>query len=179
MRQRTSKYSDEMKAIAYTQWAVNNQNIKKTAVETGIPAATIRSWRDSDFWLDETREVEYANLVTDEVNVFAARAENLRDQVIKRMEQLLPETEVKNFRDLATTVAILTDKARIARGLSTSNQQVQHALPTAEEIEKSLSKFVETMQKATAIRIDDIEEVVDVEIEAPKEIPEHSEKGTP
>jgi transposase-like protein len=151
-----SRYNDLDKARVYALLEANSGNIKRTARESGIPVATIRDWK---------RKQEQAGLPAGVVealpearSALVQQLEKTRDSALdaldRRIEQLRrdPAALAKvNPKDLATTAAILTDKARLIEGKPTSHEQSGGNLPV-EQVRDLFAGVVKGMLMAAQER---------------------------
>jgi transposase-like protein len=136
-------------ARAYMVLETNQGNVKRTARDTGLPESTIRNWRD--MWAEDgPPDVADVTLV---VTDFVANAERVRDKALTVLEGKL---DAATPSALIAVVGTLQDKVSIARGLATSRTEVQHALPSPEEIAKTLGAVLQGAIQAAQARDADI-----------------------
>jgi len=158
-----TSYSAEQKAQVFTILEVNGGNVKRTALETGIPRSTIRRWHEdwkADKNLPSLEELEQSS------GDFIQDAERVRNKALAEMERKLPNATAPQ---LATVVGVLDDKIARAKGLA-SRVEHEHriALPSAEEITERLLALQEAA-RANASRRD--AEIVDAELVEHKALP--------
>lgn len=157
-RSRTG-WSDEDKAAAYVVWITNDKNNKRTSRDTGIALSTLR------YWVKEWEESGPPDAVLDrmpaQVYEFVHHASNVREQAMKKLEELIPQAEVKQLSAVATVVGIMDDKIRLATGLATKRVENTLTLPSKEEMQELMGSFVTGMVNAAEERA---AEVVDAEI---------------
>lgn len=144
------------KANVVATLAANGGNVKRTARELGLGPATVRRYRD-----------QYAHgtgpstgLVVAAVGVFVDDAERIRNKALMMLEQRIDAGTIKPS-ELITTLGVLDDKIRLAKGLHT--QQVNHTatLPSADDLREALGPIVQGAIEAAGRRHD---EIVDAEI---------------
>lgn len=159
-----ARYSDEDKARVYVALSANDQNVKRTARETGVPESTVRSFK-KQFELEPPR----TDLVETVVGDFVEDASRVRHKALKAIEKKIDANEAK-VGELNATVGILTDKIDRARGL-VDRSVVEHKLPSAEEIRAALGAFAE---EARALSHQRQAEIVDSEVVEQPELPRGS-----
>lgn len=168
-RSRTG-WSDEDKAAAYVVWISNDKNNRRTARNTGLPGSTLR------YWVKEWEENGPPEGVLDKLPAaqyeFVQHASSVREQAMKKLEELLPDAEVKQLSAIATVVGIMDDKIRLASGLATKRVENTLTLPSRDEMQELMGSFVSGMVTAAEERA---AEVVDAEIITV----EQPEKGLP
>jgi hypothetical protein len=106
-----SKYTDEQRTAAAIQYAIEG-NLLKVEREQGIPESTIRSWRNSDWWLEIITKV---------------RAEKA-DEHIAQYTQIVDKAQQVTMDKLGDATAAqahliacqATDKAQLLQGLPTA-----------------------------------------------------------
>jgi len=90
-------------------------------------------------------------------------ANRVRKQAMEKLEELIPEAEVKQLSAIATVVGIMDDKIRLAQGLATKRTETVHTLPTREEMKELMSGFADNLVSAAEERAS---EVVEIEAES-------------
>ncbi len=104
---RQRRYSTDEQAAALVALAENGGNVEGTAAATGIPASTIRHWRDADV------KPPPASLVAQEKLRRAANWDRVQDMAVEQVLTRLPEASA---RDAAVVAGIAVDKAVLLRG---------------------------------------------------------------
>jgi transposase-like protein len=153
------KWSDEDKAAAYVVWVTNDKNVLRTARETGVAQNTLRYWVAE--WRKSGPPDAVADRVEGKVEEFVSRASRIRNSAMDKLEELIPEAEVKQMGTLGTIVGIMDDKIRLASGLATKRTETVHTLPSREDMKDLMSGFVDGLIGAAESRA---EEIVDAEI---------------
>lgn len=127
---RSRRYTDDDKVMVYIALTSNDNNIKRTSRDTGVPMQTIREWRAK--WQEEGPPI--ADEAMAEIsNDFVARAERVRDMLLEKFEAEVRAGTLKAEK-MPVAIAILDDKIRLHRGLATSRSETVHALPPPEEL---------------------------------------------
>lgn len=152
-------YSDEQKAAVYATLQLNNDNVLRTARETGVPRPTIQTWRRE--WNSKGVPEEIMELATREAEDFVTTAEHVRDSALTKLKELVPQAQLKDMKTLVVTVGVLDDKVRLAKGLATSRAEKQISLPSPEDMKELLRGMVVGAMDAQSVRNDDI---IDAEI---------------
>lgn len=133
-------YTEMDKAEVYLTLQVNDGNIMKTSRELGIPRPTIQVWHKE--WEANGVPEDIQDLASQEVKEFVSHAETVRDQALKKLEQLIPQATAKDIRSVLLTVATLDDKIRLARGLATKRSEHAFNLPDTEELQAKIRAMV-------------------------------------
>lgn len=153
------EWSDDDKASAYVIWIANEKNVRRTSRETNIPHGTLR------YWVKEWQESGPPNNVADKVEAqayeFVAHANRVRQSAMSKLEELIPQAEVKQLSAIATVVGIMDDKIRLASGLATKRTETVHKLPSREEMRELMSGFADGIIGAAESRAD---EIIDADI---------------
>lgn len=149
-------YTDAKKAEVYVVLAANDQNVKRTARETGVPENTVRRWKE--FWRvnGPPRQEEVAVAVED----FVTESEKVRNKALREIERQIDAHELKGAA-LVTAYGVLTDKIDRAKGLATGKVEHTLTLPSAEEARELMKGFLEAGQQMAARRE---EEIIEAEI---------------
>lgn len=151
-------YTDAKKAEVYVVLAANDQNVKRTARETGVPENTVRRWRD--VWKTEgpprIEEVQKA------VGDFIEDSERVRNKALMEIERQIDAQELKGAA-LVTAYGVITDKIDRAKGLATGKIEHVHTLPSAEEARELMRGFFEGGRQMAAEREQEIIEAEVVE----------------
>jgi len=118
-------YTDEDRAQVKALLEATNGNVTRVAADTGIPKMTVSDWKRK--WEREgappaVREVLPAvrENVVEEHERLRNRALHILDLRLDLLEQDRQALLKVSPKDLATTAAILTDKARLIEGKPTS-----------------------------------------------------------
>lgn len=155
----TTQWSAQDKAAAYVLWISNEKNVRKTARECGIPHGTFR------YWVKEWEENGPPEEVLDEIPAqqyeFVHHANRVRESAMNKLEELIPEAEVKQLSAIATVVGIMDDKIRLASGLATKRTETVHTLPSREDMKELMSGFVDGLVGAAEARAG---EIIDAEV---------------
>lgn len=153
------EWSDEDKAAAYVVWVSNEKNVRRTSRDTGVPHGTLR------YWVKEWEEHGPPDKVMDEIPArayeFIHHAGRVRESAMNKLEELIPQAEVKQLSAIATVVGIMDDKIRLATGLATKRTETVHTLPSKEDMKELMSGFVEGLVGAAESRA---AEIVDSEV---------------
>lgn len=155
-------YNDQDKANVLVALTVNNGNIRRTGRDTGIPEATIRSWRD--LWDREGVPAELEVLSENTALDTVEEMEVVRDLALADLKRQIQTGEVKPAQ-LIATVGVLEDKIRLGKGLATSRSESTHIqLEAPEEIRKQLTEYVMDVLAKSDERDQDIIDAEAVEI---------------
>jgi transposase-like protein len=153
------QWSAQDKAAAYVLWISNDKNVRKTSRECNIPHGTFR------YWVREWEENGPPSEVLDEIPAqqyeFVHHANRVRESAMNKLEELIPEAEVKQLSAIATVVGIMDDKIRLASGLATKRTETVHTLPSREDMKELMSGFVDGLVGAASDRT---KEIVDAEV---------------
>lgn len=154
------EWSDEDRAAAYVIWVSNDRNTRRTARDTGVPHGTLRHW------VKEWQESGPPDNIMDDVQAqayeFVSHASRVRETAMMKLEELIPQAEVKQLSAIATVVGIMDDKIRLATGLATKRTETVHTLPSREEMAELMSGFAEGLVLAAESRS---AEIIEVEVE--------------
>lgn len=153
-------WTDEDKAAAYVLWITNDKNVRKTCREANVPHSTFRYWVQE--WEENGPPSEVIEKLPEQVYEFVHHASRVRESAMTKLEELIPEAEVKQLSAIATVVGIMDDKIRLASGLATKRTETVHTLPTRDEMKELMSGLVDGIVGAAEIRAGDI---IDVEVE--------------
>lgn len=142
-------YTPEEMARAYVVLETNQGNVKRTARDCNLPESTIRNWRD--LWAEAgPPDIEVVEAATGD---FVDNAERVRDKALTVLEGKLDSATPSA---LVATIGMLQDKVSIARGLATSRTETVHALPSPEEIARTLGSVFAGVIEAAQARDRDI-----------------------
>lgn len=165
-------YTDREKAFALAELEANDGAIKPTARNTGIPAPTIRRWRDE--WaksgVPETVSVEIEPVMSDFVN----DAIRVRAKLLQRLESLVDDGEKITANHVATAIGIISDKIRSYEATRES-RKVEHqiSLPPPEDIKELMSGLLTGVVDAARARAAEIEALEEpVAVTTYREIPQ-------
>jgi transposase-like protein len=153
------EWTDDAKAQIYVQWVTNNKNTRKTSREFNVPHGTLRYWVKE--WEANGPPPEIENKISDAAYEFVNHANRVREQAMLKLEELIPDAEVKQLGTLATVVGIMDDKIRLASGLATKRTENTYVLPSKTEVKELMGAFVEGIVNAAEDRVDNI---IDVEV---------------
>ncbi len=163
-----TEWSTQDKADAYVQWVLNDRNVRKTSRETGVPHGTLRYWIRE--WEADGPPEGSSGLVEKAAEGFVQHASRVREQAILKLEELIPQAEVKQLSAVATVVGIMDDKIRLASGLATKRTETVHTLPSREDMKELMGGFVDGLIGAAESRAS---EIIDGEViveEQPKSV---------
>lgn len=163
-------YTDSDRARAYTLLATNDGNVDRTVRESGIPRATLLTWKRK--WEKEGAPASVMDAVEEVAGDFIEEARQTRFAAITALRAKVENGEA-SARDLATIVGILDDKIARAEALKSGRQQIEHvhvhALPEPEVLGEALGSYL-TRAIGAARRRDAV--VIEVPEEpAPKALP--------
>jgi transposase-like protein len=151
------EWDDESKATAYVIWISNGKSVRQTARETGIPVSTISYWGKD--WEKNGPPANLTEKIANNVYEFIAHASSVRETAMLKLEELIPQAEVKQLSAIATVVGIMDDKIRLANGLATKRTETVHTLPSKEEMRELMSGFADNLVSAAEDRSADIIEI--------------------
>lgn len=134
-------YTDDDRARVFTILATNDGNVDRTVRESGVPRATVLSWKRK--WEKEGAPPEVSSKAAEVADNFIAEAQHARFEAIKLLRQKMPDASA---RDLATVVGILDDKIARADAVRSGRNQIEHvhvhALPAPEELGPILGDYL-------------------------------------
>jgi len=141
----------------------NNNNLKRTARETGIPENTIRRWRDA--WKNDGPPVqEELSAATDSA---VAEMEYVRNLALRAIRDKILAGEGK-IGELNAVYGTITEKLVLLLGGPTSRVDHTVSLPSAEDLQAVLGAAVQGAIDKAARRQ---EEIIDAELIEPKALP--------
>ena len=152
-----SKYTEGQRAQVYVTLAANNQNVKRTSRELGVPVSTVRDMKRS-FDMDGPPLKEHVDVAAGE---FLKAAEEARDFALGTLIIKIPDAKPS---ELITIIGVLDDKIARARGLADRTVEHRHTLPSPDEIREAMTGVVQGAIEASKQREEDI---IDAEIEQP------------
>jgi transposase-like protein len=161
-------YTDKDKATVWAMLTANEGNVSRTVRETGVPASTIREWRDE--WKDNPPDWSEEDLAP--VHEFVEKAETVRDYILNQYFDAVQRGEVKAEK-LPVHIAIFDDKIRLHKGMATSRNETVTTLPKAEELRELFAGFASAVSEAARKR----EEIIEAEWseQSDKELPPAAE----
>ena len=155
-------WTDEDKAAAYVLWITNDKNVRKTCRDANIPHSTFRYWVQE--WEESGPPDSVIDKLPEQVYEFVHHANRVRESAMNKLEELIPDAEVKQLSAIATVVGIMDDKIRLASGLATKRTETVHTLPSRDDMKELMGGFVDGLVSAAesrAIEIVDAEVVVE------------------
>lgn len=156
-----STYTEQDRAAVYAALAGNDNNVKRTARETGVPENTVRRWRDE--W--KKKGPPEGEALTEVVDKILSKIESAREQALDLLKQKMSDATPQQ---LATIFGILDDKYTRVKGLDKKTVDVHHHLPPAEELRELMGGFVQGAIEAAQTRHS---EVIDLDIVEVRELP--------
>ena len=117
-------YSEDDRAVALAAYAVNENNLDRTAKFTGIPRNTIRRWVDG-----EVINAPTVALATVKKGVMADECERLAWKLLGGMDDQ-QKIDDAALNTLSVSFGTLVDKMRLLRGESTQSVDVSDARDT-------------------------------------------------
>ena len=152
-----SKFDSRAKAAAYVAWIANDKNERKTSGELGIPHSTFRYWVKT--WEEKGPPEDVAGELTEQVFSFVDHASRIRNAALCKLEELIPQAEVKQLSAIATVVGIMDDKIRLASGLATKRTENTYVLPSKDDLKGLMGSFVDGLVDAADDRSKEIIEI--------------------
>lgn len=144
----TTKAAVRAALIAY------DGNVKRTARENGLPASTVRDWKqewERNGFPEELNDV--LEQVTEDVVEGFTR---IRDKALLELERLIDDQQLKG-RELVVAVGMLTDKIRLYKGEATSRTESK-ALVEPQQLRELVAGFFEGAVAAAQERAEEIDE---------------------
>lgn len=154
MANKRVEWDDEAKAAAYVIWISNGKAIRQTARETGIPHNTISYWAKG--WEKNGPPDNLNEKIANNVYEFLQHASSVREKAMLKLEELIPQAEVKQLSAIATVVGIMDDKIRLTSGLATKRTETVHTLPSKEDMKELMSGFSEGLVAAAEDRASEV-----------------------
>lgn len=161
MSKNRTEWTDEDRAAAYVIWISNDKNIRATARQCGMNHTTVAYWVKQ--WEKDGPPERLDDKIRANAYEFVHHASSVREKAMKKLEELIPDAEVKQLSAIATVVGIMDDKIRLAQGLATKRTETVHALPTKDDLKELMSGFAEGLVGAAEERA---QEVVQIEAES-------------
>lgn len=166
MANNRTEWTDEDRAAVYVAWISNDKNIRATARQCGIGHTTVA------YWVKEWEKNGPPENLNDRIRAnayeFVHHASSVREKAMKKLEELIPEAEVKQLSAIATVVGIMDDKIRLAQGLATKRTETVHTLPTKEEMKELMSGFADSLVTAAEDRSNEIVVIEPIKVEVNK-----------
>ena len=154
------QWSDQDRAAAYVLWISNDKNVRKTSRECGIPTNTLRYWVKG--WNEDGPPDAVLDEIPAQMYEFVHHANRVRQNAMDKLEELIPQAEVRQLSAIATVVGIMDDKIRLATGLATKRTETVQILPSREDMKELMGGFVDGLVGAAESRAG---EIIDVEVE--------------
>jgi transposase-like protein len=153
-------YSTFDRSLVYYTLQSNAGNVKKTSRETGIPVATVRHWRDD--WDQNGIPNEVLEACQDIAAEFIDAAERIRHKALVLLEKRIEMDDLRGG-EIVSTVAMLTDKINLSKGLATSRNESQQTLqlPSKEEFKALVAGYITEVVSAAETRN---AEIIDAEL---------------
>jgi transposase-like protein len=148
------EWDDDAKAAVYVQWVSNDKNVRQTSRETGVPHTTVAYWARQ--WEKDGPPAKIDDKIRANAYEFVHHATLIREKAMKKLEELIPDAEVKQLSTLATVVGIMDDKLRLAQGLATKRTETVHTLPSKEDMRELMSGFSEGLVAAAEDRASEV-----------------------
>jgi transposase-like protein len=157
-KQPHTAWTDADKAATYVQWVSCDKRIRETSRITGVPAATVGYWARQ--WEKDGPPEHLDGEIRKNAYEFVDHANRVRKQAMEKLEELIPDAEVKQLSAIATVVGIMDDKIRLAQGLATKRTETVHTLPTKEEMKELMSGFADNLVNAAEDRASEVVEIM-------------------
>lgn len=151
------EWSDADKAAAYVVWMSNDRNVRRTSRESGVPHGTLRYWVKE--WEESGPPESVQEHIPQEAYHFVQHADRVRRKAMQKLEELIPQAEVKQLSAIATVVGIMDDKIRLAHGLATKRTETVHTLPTRDEMKELMSGFADSLVASAEDRAAEVVEI--------------------
>lgn len=161
MSKTRTEWDDAAKAATYVQWIACGKKIRETSRVTGVPHNTVAYWAKQ--WEKDGPPEHLDGEIRKNAYEFVDHANRVRKQAMEKLEELIPDAEVKQLSAIATVVGIMDDKIRLAQGLATKRTETVHTLPTREEMKELMSGFADSLVSSAEDRAS---EVVQIEAES-------------
>lgn len=167
--ERKSRHDDDFKSWVYVTLQGNSGNVYKTAKETGVHEATLRTWVKK--WQNEGVPEVILDKIPDIVEAEVDQWSSVRNKALQKLLSLIPQATERQLSALANIAGMAEDKVRMIQGLPTNRTEtVQRNLPNAEDVNKFIDGLVNAQKKRTE-EIDS-SEVEIIRVEQPKGLPE-------
>lgn len=155
-------YTDRDMANVYVALRVNNDNVARSARDTGVPESTVRDWR-ATWERDGGAPQHIIELAAGAATDFVIDATRLRDKALAELERLIDSGEVKPAQ-LIAAIAVTEDKIRLAKGLATSRSESVRVEIDPKEIRDQLASYIRDAAALADQRDKDINEGEGAEI---------------
>jgi transposase-like protein len=154
------EWTDDARAAVYVQWIANEKNIQRTAKDVGMGTSTLAYWVKG--WKKDGPPPGIDGKISSAAYEFVNHASRVREDAMKKLEELIPQAEVRQLSAIATVVGIMDDKIRLATGLATKRTETDQILPSREDMKELMGGFVDGLVGAAESRAG---EIIDVEVE--------------
>lgn len=172
---RRDHYSDKEKLNAVCVFAMSG-NSRQTAEITKIPEATIRTWKQTEWWAELTNRI-----ILEKDEELGSKLTKVMD---KALEQINDRLEHGNYvyntkldkmvrrpadaKELAAVTAISLDKRQLLRGQPTSRVEKISQDDRLKGLAEQFSKFVKAKQVEQVVEVvEEIEEEYEEEVDGP------------
>ena len=164
-------YQDsQKKGVSLINYLVTNKFVNSTVIASKISIEFGVPFFDLDTINVKTLPLELVNNTLiqkmDELPAqlyeFVHHANRVRENAMNKLEELIPQAEVRQLSAIATVVGIMDDKIRLATGLATKRTETVQILPSREDMKELMSGFVDGLVGAAENRAG---EIIDVEVE--------------
>lgn len=137
------EWTEEDRAHVYVQWIANEKNISRTARDCGLAESTLTYWVKD--WKANGPPEALDGKISEKAYEFVHHASRIRKDAMLKLEELIPQAEVRQLSAIATVVGIMDDKIRLASGLVTRRTETTHSLPSKAEMKELMGSFVDTL----------------------------------
>ncbi len=137
------EWTDDARAAVYVQWIANEKNIQRTARDVGMGVSTLAYWVKG--WKKDGPPPGIDGKISSAAYEFVNHASRVREDAMKKLEELIPQAEVRQLSAIATVVGIMDDKIRLASGLATRRTENTYTLPSKAEMKELMGSFVDTL----------------------------------
>ncbi len=162
---RRIEWTDDARAAVYVQWVANEKNIRRTARDVNVPVSTLTYWIKD--WKENGPPAAIDGKISSAAYEFVNHATRVREDAMKKLEELIPQAEIRQLSAIATVVGIMDDKIRLASGLATRRTENTYTLPSKAEMKELMGSFVDTLITSAEDRSALIVEA-EVELEQPE-----------
>jgi transposase-like protein len=160
------EWTDEDRAAAYVAWISNDKNTRATARQCGLGHSTLAYWVKE--WEKNGPPEHIDDKIRSNAYEFVHHASSVREKAMNKLEELIPDAEVRQLSAIATVVGIMDDKIRLAQGLVTKRTETVHTLPTKEEMKELMSGFADSLVIAAEDRSNEIVIIEPIKVEVNK-----------
>jgi transposase-like protein len=116
----SKRYSDKDKALVRTLLEANGGNVKRTARDLDMPPATVRAMKQK--WEREGLPASVSEVLPVVAGDFVEDVSRVRNKMINNLEAQVDANKLTP-KDNLLGIGILTDKARLVEGKSTSRSE--------------------------------------------------------